>query len=341
MKAEYGELKKGFGEIRLFPEILDDIWHLEHLVAPGDLVFATTFRSLESASDKLRPEKVEKKPLRLGIRVEKVAFHRNANRLRISGIIEHGADVGFHHSINVESGNEISVIKQWKSTELERIDRALKASASGIVHILSIEEGDAELFRIRQYGPELVQAITGGSGKREGLGGRQLFFENVLSALELITGPLVIAGPGFVKDDFLSFLRSHRPEIVERCISAETRRVGRGAVQEVIGQGILERITEDLQLAREVRLMEELLKRIGQDGTAAYGIEEVNRGIEFGAVEKLLIIDEMLRKKEITELLEKTEKSGASIVVFSTVFEPGIQLSSLGGIAALLRFAIK
>ncbi|HNL87360.1 MAG TPA: mRNA surveillance protein Pelota, partial [Methanoregulaceae archaeon] len=46
MKAEEGELQRGFGEIRLFPESLDDLWHLEHLIGPGDLVFATTLRSV-------------------------------------------------------------------------------------------------------------------------------------------------------------------------------------------------------------------------------------------------------------------------------------------------------
>ena len=44
MKAEDGDLKNNSGEIRLLPESIDDLWHLQHLVAPGDLVFATTFR---------------------------------------------------------------------------------------------------------------------------------------------------------------------------------------------------------------------------------------------------------------------------------------------------------
>src|SRR5208337_3354253 len=37
MKAEYGELKDNSGEIRLLPESIDDLWHLQHLVAPGIL----------------------------------------------------------------------------------------------------------------------------------------------------------------------------------------------------------------------------------------------------------------------------------------------------------------
>ena len=83
MKAEQGDLRDNAGEIRLLPESIDDLWHLEHLIFPGDLAFATTFRSVESATDKIRPEKVEKRPVRLGIRVEKVEFSGHGVRLRV------------------------------------------------------------------------------------------------------------------------------------------------------------------------------------------------------------------------------------------------------------------
>ncbi|HDR73156.1 MAG TPA: mRNA surveillance protein pelota [Methanoculleus sp.] len=341
MKAEFGELKKNSGEIRLFPESLDDLWHLKHLVRSGDRVVATTFRSMDAATDKLRPEKSEKKPVRLGIRVEKVEFHHHAGRLRISGVIEHGVDEGFHHTLNVETGYEIAVIKDWKSTDLERIDRAVKASSAGVTHVVSIEEGEAQIFRIRQFGPEPVKTITVGSAKREGMDGRGMLFAEVASSLAGISGPVVIAGPGFVKDDFAAHLRSHDPELASRCVIAETRRVGRGAVQEVIGQGVLDRITEDVQLAREVRLMDELLRRIGTGGAAAYGAKEVRTAIDFGAVEEVLVCDEMMLDAAVEALLEQAESVRATVVVVSTAFEPGEQLMALGGIAALLRFPVR
>jgi protein pelota len=61
MKAEFDGLKGSDGEIRLFPESIDDIWHIKHLIRTGDLIFADTFRSLDSQTDKTRPEKTEKK----------------------------------------------------------------------------------------------------------------------------------------------------------------------------------------------------------------------------------------------------------------------------------------
>ncbi|MEI7857217.1 MAG: mRNA surveillance protein pelota [Methanomicrobiales archaeon] len=338
MKADYEDLKNNNGEIRLFPESIDDLWHLQHLVAPGDLVFATTFRSVDTASDKLRPEKIEKRPVRLGIRIERGEFSEHGIRLRLSGVIEHGIEIGAYHTINVETGFEITVIKQWRPHELERIERAVKSSAFGLIHILTIEEGEAELFRLRQYGPESVVTFLAGSGKGGESDNRPAFFEQVHASLAAIDGPLIIAGPGFIKDDFIKHAKNRGSPLAEKAISIETRRIGRGAVQDVIGKGALEKLIGDLQLSREVRFMDEVLCRIAQEGAVAYGQKEVQEAIGFGAAEQVLVADTLLRDPATMALIESAEAMRATVVVLSSSFEPGERLVALGGIAALLRY---
>jgi protein pelota len=338
MKAEYGDLKNNAGEIRLLPESIDDLWHLQHLVAPGDLVFATTFRSVDTATDKIRPEKVEKRPVRLGIRAERLDFSEHGVRLRISGLIEHGMDCGDYHTLNVETGYEVSIIKQWRPVDLERIDRAVKSSVYGVIHILTLEEGEAELFRLRQYGPESVIAVTTGSGKGGEGNNRTAFFDQVMGYITEISGPLIIAGPGFIKDDFVKYAKNHNCAPAERAIVVETRRIGRGAVQDVIGAGALEKLIDDLQLSREVKLMNDVILRISQEGAVAYGRNEVQNAIEMGAVQEVLLTDALLRDSAIMQMVEKAEQMQAKIVVLSTQFEPGERLDALGGIAALLRY---
>ncbi|MEM2124309.1 MAG: mRNA surveillance protein pelota [Methanolinea sp.] len=338
MKAEVGELKRSFGEIRLLPENADDLWHLSHIVGPGDLVFGTTLRTVDAPSDKLRPEKMEKRPVRLGIRVEKVELHEHSGRLRIAGTIEHGIDTGAHHTLNVEPGYEISVIRHWKPHDLERIERAVKASVHEPVHVLAIEEGEATLFRVRQSGPEEVASVSMGSGKGGEGGSRHAFFSRVAGEVSTVRGPLVVAGPGFAKDDFARFLSSHHPEVAGRVILVETRRAGAGAVREVAGQGVLDRICEDAQLGREVRAIEELLLRIAKEMPAAYGRGEVERAVDFGAAEEVMVCDSLLHDAGIAALLERAEQQGARVTVLSGRFDPGKQLDALGGIAAILRF---
>jgi protein pelota len=340
MKADVQEIRQGYGEIRLFPESVDDIWHLSHLIAPGDLVFAQTFRSVETATDKLRPEKAEKRPVRIGIRVEKVEFHQYSSRLRVTGVIESGPDVGSYHTLNLEPSFEVSVIRFWSKSDRERVDRAVNSSGSGLVHVLAIEEGEAELFRIRQYGPEQVLTITMGSGKGAPVDSREGFFIEAAAPLLQITGPVIIAGPGFIKDDFARFLKNRYPAVAANAMVVETRRIGRGAVQEVIGQGVIGKIAGDLQLGREVQVMDEVLKRIAMEGLITYGKAEVGQAISFGAADQVIVSDRLIRDPEVARLMEQAEQMNATVTVLSSCFEPGERLWALGGIAALLRYAL-
>ena len=113
MKIIYKALKKGI--IKLIPETMDDLWHLQHIIDKGDLVRALTFRTAEQSTDKLRTKKADKRPMVLGIRVEDVEFHQFSARLRIHGVIEEGPqDLGSHHTINIKAGEfkELTIKKE-------------------------------------------------------------------------------------------------------------------------------------------------------------------------------------------------------------------------------------
>jgi len=144
-----------------------------------------------------------------------------------------------------------------------------------------------------------------------------------------------------VKDEFAEYVRARAPGIAERMVVVETRRIGRGAVQEVIGQGVLERLLGDLHLAREVRLMDEVLLRIATEGAVAYGVAEVRKAVDYGAAETVLIADTLLRDEEAMRVVREAEHVNASVVVMSTEFEPGERLAALGGAAALLRYKLE
>lgn len=342
MKATAAEpLKRdGFGEYKLMPESLDDLWHLSHLISWGNTVFAVTLRTVDGPNDKLRAEKLEKRPVRIGVKCEKVEFTPTASRLRVFGVIVFGPDAGQHHTLNIEPGYEISVAREWKAVDRERLERAVSMSVHGVVHIAAVEDGEAELYRIRQYGPERVTTLTVGSGKTAELDSRQSLYEELLKVLEKVTGPIVVAGPGFIKEDFVKFARTKAPDTAARMLMEDTRRSGYGAVQEAIGNGVLTRVAEDLQLAREVVAMDEVFLRIGQNGAVAYGAAEVQTAIDYGAAETIIVADTEIRQSRIVRMIESAERLGAGVVVLSTEFEPGKRLIGLGGVASLLRYKI-
>ncbi len=346
MRVRKRVLKGRDGEIALAPETLDDLWHLKYIIEKGDFVFALTKRKADTVADKIRPEKVEKKTVRLGIRVEELEFHRFSNRLRIHGLIEHGMDAGHYHTFNVEEGADISIIKTWKKDQLERIDEAEASSKRPKVVIVAIEEGDADIGLVRHYGIETYSHINQSSGKGEGTL-REVFFQEITDHL-VHAAPeseaIVVAGPGFTKDDFLKYLHSREQELASRVVTEDTSSIGMSGFQEVLRRGAVDRIMEESRIARESNLMAELLKEIATDGKVAYGTEEVRKALDYGAIETLLVADEMLRmereKGNIDPFLQDVENTQGKIVVFSTIFEPGQKLLALGGIAALLRFKI-
>ncbi|WP_406660764.1 mRNA surveillance protein pelota [Methanolobus sp. ZRKC3] len=338
-------LKGRDGEISLVAETLDDLWHLKYIIEKGDLIFAVTKRKAEAASDKIRPEKVEKKTVRLGIRVDDMEFHKFSNRLRVGGVIEQGMDVGHHHTLNVEENSVLSINKTWKKDQLERIDEAEASSKRPKVVIVAVEEGDADIGLVRHYGIELYSHISQSSGKRSEGSLREHFFQEILDQLVYAASEseaIVVAGPGFTKDDFMKQFRSKEPEFASRAVVEDTASIGMSGFQEVLRRGAVDRIMEESRIARESRLMDELLKEISTDGKVAYGLEEVKTALDYGSIDTLLVADEMLRiereKGSIDSFLQAVEHSQGKIVVFSTLFEPGYKLLALGGIAALLRF---
>lgn len=348
MRVTNRSLKGREGEIAVTAETLDDLWHLKYIIEKGDLVFAVTKRKADSASDKIRPEKVEKVKVRLGIRVDDIEFHKFANRLRIHGMIEHGMDVGSYHTLNVEIGSNLSIVKEhWKSDQFQRIQDAEEASKRPKVVMVAIEEGDADIGFVHHYGIEIYSHIRQSSGKRE-TGLRNEFFREVVEQLKHAVpeeASIVIAGPGFTKEDFIKYFQETESAMASKALIEDTSMIGMSGFQEVLRRGAVDRIMQESRIARESALMEDLIREISMDGKAAYGLADVKNALNYGAVETLLVADETLREgrekgEDIDKLLMEVEQSQGKIVVFSTAFEPGEKLHKLGGIAALLRFRV-
>ncbi|MCX9015184.1 MAG: mRNA surveillance protein pelota [Candidatus Methanoperedens sp.] len=346
MKIQKKQLKLNVGEISLVVESLDDLWHLKYILEPEDIVYSFTKRRVEGATDKLRPEKAEKRTVRLGIQVENVEFHKFANRLRVHGTITDGMDIGSYHTLNIEDGTNLSVIKKWKNDQLERIRESEIAAKRPKVVIATIEEGEASIGLVRQYGVEESSAVRQSLGKGEG-NQRNEFFGMVTyqlkNAAEKVDS-VILAGPGFTKEDFLDFVKAKEPELAKKIVTEDTTSIGVSGFQEVLRRGAVDRIMEESRIGREASLIEDLMREIAMDAKAAYGMDDVRNAQGMGAVETLLITDELLRTERegasIDDFLKEVEHSQGRIVVFSTEFEPGKKLDSLGGIAALLRFKV-
>ena len=344
MRVLKKDLRGEEGEIALLPESLDDLWHLRHLVERGDLVFALSQRKVPAIADKARPEKMERKTVRLGVKIEDVEFHMYSNWLRLHGRIVLGMDVGSYHTLNIEVGTDLSILKyHWRPDLLARIDDAVKESQRPKVVLALVEEGEATIGLLRQFGVQMAAEIRMSSGKGSGEDTRASFMRGVAEAIDNAAGggaDVILAGPGFAKDDLKKVIDSSYPDLAGRIAMDDASSIGRSGFQEVLRRGAVKSVLESSRIAREAKLIEELFREIATGGKAAYGIAEVQKAMNYGAIESLLVLDEFARRGDVDDIMRQVGNSRGKVIVFSSEFEPGDRLASLGGVAALLRFKI-
>ncbi|WP_335998609.1 mRNA surveillance protein pelota [Halorientalis halophila] len=352
--ADRVRVEGGKERITVVPETLDDLWHLTYVLEPGDLVGGDTTRRIQRNDDQMRDTGGEREHMYVTIAVDDVEFARFANRLRVGGEIvdcSREDQLGHHHTLNVEERDELEVEKRWKSDQLERLNEAVEASENPDVAIATVEEGQAYVHTVAQYGTEERASINAPTGKGEYARPREELFSDLTDVLgRMDVAAIILAGPGFTKQDALDYIEDAAPEVAESITTVDTSGVGDRGVHEVLKRGAVDEVQEQTRIAEEADLIDELMEQIGEGQKAAYGPEQTAKAADFGAVEHLLVLDEALRRErgpdgewdvDVDDVVESVEQQGGTVTVFSSEFDPGLQLSNLGEIAAVLRYRLE
>ena len=332
----------------LRPDTLDDLWHLYNLVRSGDLVTAETFRTADKPGMAEDAGKAKKRPVKLTIAAERVEFHDFANRLRILGPIVGTDEQGRYHTLNIEPFTEVTLTKpgEWRDHEVERVAEAVRAGERPQVVFVSIEDGDATLAVLRQYGLQEVGVIAGpGTGKRLGkVEDPDPWFREILLGLTTLMpergAVVLVVGPGFAKDHLLRWLKDKAPDMAARCIVDSTSHAGVLGIREAMRRGLVDRVDSQARMALEERLVERIMEALGRGEPVAYGPAEVARGLELGAASLLLVTDRHVREANGADLLDRAKQTRCEGHVVSTGHEAGKKLDQFGGCAALLRYAM-
>ncbi len=351
-------LKKGF--VKVLPESLDDLWHLYNIILEKDEVYAQTTREVRVEELYARPKRGKRVSVFLGIKVEKVVWDKFLNRLRVHGIVcEAPEEIGLkgaHHTINVTLDKPITIVKsEWLKHQIDRLDRASKVKAAPII-VMSMDDEEYCVAVLRQYGIDVkVEERIRLPGKLQAEERTKAALEFLKAALKSLRevwtetrSPIVIIGPGFVKNEFVTYMKGAALDVAQAVIDVKgVNSGGIAGIHEALRSGVLTKALRHVRIVEEARVMEEALGRLGKGRLEiTYGFTEVERASVFGAVQKLLLADTTLREasdeRRITleKLMKEVEEKGGRIIVISTEHEAGAKLLSLGGIAALLRFPI-
>jgi protein pelota len=352
------EKNLGKGIIKVVPDSLDDLWHLYNVIYKGDEVYAYSSRSLKSDQDYSRPKSGERVSVFLGVRVESVSWDKFLGKLRVHGIICHAPEIigtSGHHTINISLKQPLTIVKKnWPKHTLDRLTAAGESEKPLL--IISIDDEGYAIAETKQYGVEVkVEERTKLPGKREADkrgAAEKAYFKTALNNLNQLWAvdhnPIVIVGVGFVKNDFAKFVSEEAREMSKSVLDVKSvNNGGVGAIFETLRSGVLLRAESQLRIVQETEIIEEVMKRLGKgEGMVAYGLEEVEKALQHGAVEKLILADTMLRDSDdelrlhLEKMMHGIEQRNGQVAVMSTEHEAGAKLLALGGIVALLRFPL-
>jgi len=343
MKILQKDLKHGLLKIKV--DSPEDLWHLEGIIEPSDLVSGMTERKIKLGGSEEKT-KISRINLFLKIKVEKISFEEN---LRISGpIIEGPEDVpkGDYHTFNIEEGVVISIEKEhWSKYVLKKLDDASKQTAFHIL-LVAFDREDAIFALLKNNGYEILLEIKGDVAKK-GLDEKKTgFYKDILLKMKdydvkYSFNSIILASPAFWKEYLLKELDD---DVLRKKITLATcSSIDGSTINEILKRPELTAVLDKDKSSRESSLIEELLGAISKDN-AAYGITDVKSKIDAGNISVLLISEDLIRKMrsektygQIDMMMEQAESLNAEIQIISSE-DARKKLGGLSGIACLLRW---
>jgi len=359
MKVLLQDLKHN--KIKLLTENIDDLWHLYNLISRGDKVTAKTSRAVKQEKKGERPKEARRKAVTLTIQVDKTSFDRVTNRLRINGVIVESPEEieakSKHHSLNISEGHAITIEKNtWMKHHLKRISIAKDIDTVPII-IIAIDDQESGISVLRRFGfdeQHFIRANLAGKlepKKREK--SKKEYFNTVSKDLSNTwkkhKSPIVIVGPGFIKNEFANYIKAHYAGLSTYIASIKSVSYGGlNGVYEALRVGIIDHIAKNIRAREETKIIEDVLKRLGQDRRdVTYGLDDVNNASNYNSIEKLIVSVRLLREANdekrirLEDIMNNVESYGGNVMLISDQHEAGNKLNGLGGIAAILRYNIE
>ena len=336
----------------------DDLWSLARLARKGmSLGMLGERRDQTTAGEEGgRAKSAERKKMWIRLRIETTEYQSFGDNLRCHGIIEEAKfDLGSHHTHNISVGDEIelSCITEFLDTDKQLLQQAIDAAKQVQVALAVVENDEVILFHVTSRGlRESTTWTMRGGGKRvdvkQSSGVAKGFREKVIKELTESLAkdtPLILCGPGHAREIYLQDMKNAGQ--TRLITSIATSMSGRAGANEILREGLAGNLLEDYAISKEIELLEEAWMRVSTNGAVAYGLMELTKARNEGAIETLLISADLLRDEDA--IIDGTSwqlwcKSlsdiGGKMIQCSTDHDSGQQLLGIGGAIALLRFKI-
>lgn len=158
-----------------------------------------------------------------------------------------------------------------------------------------------------------------------------------------------------VQDDFWGWMweeankRDLRPIILSKSkwVQVMAPSAHKQVLNDVLTDPAVATRVADTKAAAEVLVLKAFFDTMASDKErVTYGYRYVQTASEQGAIDKLLITDDLFRvqnvalRRQYVQLVDDSRAAGAKVHIFSSMHASGDQLTKQGGIAAILRFPL-
>jgi len=165
----------------------------------------------------------------------------------------------------------------------------------------------------------------------------------------------VLAGPGFVKDDFLTWMLNRAVQVGDSAlvqkkssfVVAHASCVHRQALKELLADPQVQKSISNTKAMVHVKALEAFYQMVkNEPDRVCYGPKQVKEAVDKGAVDTLMVADSLFRnanvatRRHYVEMTEIVRESGCTVHIFSSQHVSGQQLAQLSGIAGILRFPL-
>lgn len=356
------------GKVTMILDTLDDLWHFYNIICKGDLLQIKVSRKIVHE----KSGSTTKKTFPATIKCQSIEYDTEVDEIRINGTNVGHSDflsMGQFQSACIIRGVQFSIIKrEWDPFLIEKLEVASNPIQSCDLAVLLMEEGISHLYLVSNFltllkGKVEVSIPKKRKGPSQHDKALEKFFSGCLESVTThvnfdIVKCLVIGSPGFVKDQFSTYINDKIgtgnktyesiAKNLKKIIYTHTSSGYKQALTELLGKSEVMLKIKDTKTSEEVLLMSRFNEVLSKDYTkVAIGLKAVEIAIEHRAIEFILISDEFLRKigvksrKTLQDKLKKCEGDGGSVRVMSIMLPTGEKVNSLGGIVSVLKFNVQ
>jgi protein pelota len=337
----------------IIPEDADDLFALRRIIKNNDVIVSDTTRVVKQVKEFARPERGERVKVRIALRAESASLDMAVDRLRVNGVIINSDNElvprGSHHALTIKPGDLFSLEKgRWSELDMSILNKT--AGTQGFV-LVSIDRTEAAIARISGTHLKMVSNIYSGfSGKMYQSKEQSMdsYFDEATKVMLNIKSEkdaIVIFGPGDTKRRFYNYIVNkgefdgYKISVVDGVDVA-----GQDGIYVFLRSSMVKDVMGTSKLAAVSSMLNELMRRINTNDTRiAIGMKEVSDAADMKAVDSLMFSDSIFGHADedaVVNLLNTVEGYGAKAFATDSSTDIGMQVSSLGGVVALLRYAL-